>query len=93
MQGTFFSLGTDSGAVVLQCYLRVCVCVVWSVDAVSGRQTASESYRWARNTWSKKQAKATIAFDSHRGTDPAFTPGQDKSALLLQKMCTNVGFL
>ena len=81
-------LGCDGVAL-----LSSCVCVVWSMDAVSGRQTASESYRWARNTWSKKQAKATIAFDSHRGTDPAFTPGQDKSALLLQKMCTSVGLL
>ena len=73
-RGTCFSLGTDSGAMVLHCYLRACV--VWSMDA-------GKSYRWARHTRTKKQAMTTMAFDTHRGAGPAFTPGQDRNVLLL----------
>ena len=81
--GDVFSLGTDSGAMVLHCYLRACV--VWSMDA-------GKSYRWARHTRSKKQAMATMAFDAHRGADPAFTPGQDRNVLLLLITSIIVGF-
>ena len=47
MEGTFFSLGTDSGAMVLHCYLRVCVCVrvlcgAWMLLFLFGTTTSKD---------------------------------------------------